>query len=190
GHLSRWLAANGAASVIGSDPSALMLERAVRQTRDPVVSYRRAALEALDLPAGSAERVVRSAALHYLADFARMAATVHAALVPGGDFVFSVEHPIYAARAEPEWVDTADGERAFAITGYSTEGRRVTNWIAEGVVKYHRTIATMLNTLRAAGFEFTALDEWRPTSAELEQRPDWHDELHRPMFLLVALHRP
>jgi 2-polyprenyl-3-methyl-5-hydroxy-6-metoxy-1,4-benzoquinol methylase len=190
GQLSRWMAEQGGQSVHGYDLSEKMLERAVRETRSPAVKYDRADLETLKLKPHSAELVVSSMALHYLHDFERVATTVYDALMPNGDFVFSVEHPIYAARAEPEWIETANGERAFAITGYSVEGKRVTNWIADGVVKYHRTIATMLNTLHDIGFEFVALNEWRPTAAELEKRPDWQDELHRPMFLLVSVHKP
>lgn len=190
GQLSRWMAENGARSVAGYDLSERMLERAVRETPADAVRYTRADLDTLVLEPRSADLVVSSMALHYVADFARIVAEVHAALVPGGNFVFSVEHPIYAARAEPEWAGAGDGGRAFAITGYSMEGRRVTNWIADGVAKYHRTIATMLNTLLAAGFALVALNEWRPTEAELARRPDWQDELHRPMFLLVAVRKP
>lgn len=190
GQLSRWFAEEGAASVLGYDLSEKMLDRAVRETRSPVVRYARADLDSLELTPGSADLVVSSMALHYVDDFHRIVANVFDSLGAGGDFVFSVEHPVYAARAEPEWVDGADGERAFAITNYSVEGRRVTNWIADGVVKYHRTIATMLNTLHAVGFAFTGLNEWRPTEADLAARPDWQDELHRPMFLIVAMHKP
>jgi len=191
GHLSRWLAAAGAADVLGIDLSENMLAAARTTTAQPAVRYERADLETLVLPKGSADLVVSSLALHYIADFTRIAEMVAAALVPGGDFVFSVEHPVYSARAVPEWVAAADGRQAFAIADYSVEGARRTNWIVDGVVKYHRTIATLLNALAAAGFAFRALDEWRPTEAELDAHPDWREtELTRPMFLLIAVEKP
>jgi 2-polyprenyl-3-methyl-5-hydroxy-6-metoxy-1,4-benzoquinol methylase len=191
GQLSRWAANEGAASVLGIDLSEKMLERAVAETGDPSVTYRRGDLERLALEALSFELVASSMAFHYVDDFARLARTIYDALVPDGDLVFSVEHPIYAARAEPEWVTAADGRQAFAIADYAIEGRRVTNWVTDGVVKFHRSIATMLNALRTAGFAFVALDEWKPSGDQLLAHPEWRDtELTRPMFLLVSHHKP
>lgn len=191
GHLSRWLAAEGARSVVGYDLSEKMLASARAATNDPSVEYRRADLETLVLDQGSADLVVSSMTLHYLADFARVAAMLHQAIAAGGDLVFSVEHPVYAARAVPEWVEADDGRQSFAIVDYSLEGPRKTDWIVDGVVKYHRTIATMLNTLTDAGFSYRAMDEWRPSPAQLSANPEWHGtELTRPMFLLIAVHKP
>ncbi len=191
GQLSRWLGNEGAESVLGIDLSEKMLARAVAETTNPAVTYRRGNLDELELEPRSADLIVSSMALHYVEDFARIAATMFAALAPGGQLVFSVEHPIYAARAEPEWVTAADGRQAFAIADYLIEGKRVTNWIVDGVVKYHRTIGTMLNTLTAAGFAYGALDEWRPTEAQLAAHPEWRDtELTRPMFILFSMTKP
>jgi SAM-dependent methyltransferase len=191
GHLSRWLAEAGAADVLGLDLSENMLAAARAATRDPAVHFERADLDTLVLPPVSADLVVSSLTLHYVADFARIVSVVHDGLVPGGNFVFSVEHPIYAARAVPEWVTAADGRQAFAIADYGIEGARRTNWIVDGVVKYHRSIATMLNDLRAAGFAFRAMDEWRPSPEQLSAHPEWREtELTRPMFLLIAVTRP
>jgi 2-polyprenyl-3-methyl-5-hydroxy-6-metoxy-1,4-benzoquinol methylase len=187
GQLSRWCADEGAASVTGIDLSEKMLARAREETRSDAVTYRRADLDALTLPAQSADLVVSSMALHYVADFDRLVRTVGDALVPGGDFVFSVEHPIYSARAEPEWTKTADGRQAFALIDYAVEGKRVTDWIVPGVVKYHRTIATMLNTLIDAGFAYRRMDEFRPSEEQLGAHPDWREtELVRPIFLIIA----
>lgn len=191
GHLSRWLAAHGARSVLGLDLSAKMLADATAATTDPAIEYRRADLDALVLEPASADLVVSSLTLHYVADFDRLVRMLHAALVPGGDLVFSVEHPVYSARAVPEWVRDDDGHQAFAITDYSVEGARRSNWIVDGVVKYHRTIGTMLNTLVAAGFIYRGIDEWRPSKTQLEVNPDWRDtEMVRPMFLIIAVHKP
>jgi 2-polyprenyl-3-methyl-5-hydroxy-6-metoxy-1,4-benzoquinol methylase len=190
GQLSRWLGEQGAASVLGIDLSEKMLARAVGETTARQVTYRRGDLDELVLPRSGADLIVSSMALHYVADFGRIVRTMFDALVPGGQLVFSVEHPIYAARAEPEWVVAADGRPAFAIADYNVEGRRVTNWIVDGVVKYHRTIGTMLNTLVGTGFVYDAVTEWRPSEAELAAHPDWRQtELTRPMFLLIGMHK-
>lgn len=190
GQLSRWCADEGAASVTGVDLSGKMLARARAQTQSAAVTYRQADLDTLTLEPQSADLVVSSLALHYVADFGRIVRTIAEALVPGGDFVFSVEHPIYSARAEPEWTQTADGRTAFALVDYAVEGRRVTDWIVPGVVKYHRTIATMLNALTDAGFAYRRMDEFRPSEEQLLAHPDWRQtELVRPIFLIVAVRR-
>ncbi len=191
GQLTRWLAAEGAREVLAFDLSASMLARAKAETSSLVVRYVRADLDGLTLESHSADLVVSSMTLHYLEDLDRLAKMLFAALVPGGRLVFSVEHPIYAARAEPEWVTAADGRLAFAIADYGIEGRRVTNWIVDGIVKYHRTLGTMLNTLTSAGFTYGMVDEWTPSEAQLAAHPDWRDtELTRPMFLLVSVNKP
>jgi SAM-dependent methyltransferase len=168
-----------------------MLARATAETASPAVTYRRADLDELTLDREGADLIVSSMALHYVEDFARIAQVMFDALVPGGQLVFSVEHPIYAARAEPEWVTAADGRQAFAIADYGVEGRRSTSWIVDGVVKYHRTIGTMLNTLCGQGFAYVAVDEWTPSAEQFAAHPEWRDtELTRPMFLLIAVAKP
>ncbi len=191
GQLSRWLGDEGAASVLGIDLSEKMLDRARAETINAAVTYQRGNLDELVLAPGSADLIVSSMAFHYIEDFDRLARMLFAALSPGGQLVYSVEHPIYAARAEPEWVTAADGRQAFAIADYGIEGRRVTNWIVDGVVKYHRTIGTMLNSLTAAGFAYGKVDEWVPSEEQFLAHPEWRDtELTRPMFLLFSLTKP
>jgi 2-polyprenyl-3-methyl-5-hydroxy-6-metoxy-1,4-benzoquinol methylase len=191
GQLCRWLAAEGASSVLGIDLSEKMLDRAKAETKSPAVTYRRADLETLTLEPESAELIVSSMAFHYIEDFSRLARLLFDALAPRGHLVFSVEHPIYAARAEPEWVAAADGRQAFAIADYGIEGRKVTHWVVDGVVKYHRTIGTMLNTLHESGFAYRAVTEWTPSEEQLAAHPGWRDtELTRPMFVLMALTKP
>lgn len=191
GQLSRWLGDAGAASVLGIDLSEKMLARAVAETTNPAIIYARGNLDELVLASESADLIVSSMALHYVEDFDRISQMLFDTLAPDGQLVFSVEHPIYAARAEPEWVAAADGRQAFAIADYLIEGRRVTNWIVDGIVKFHRTIGTMLNILVDAGFEYGAVDEWKPSDTQFAAHPEWRTtELTRPMFLLMSLTKP
>lgn len=191
GHLARWLAEHGAARVLAFDLSEKMLAQARGEGHTTTIDYQRADLDEIVLEPGSADLVVSSMTLHYLSDFDRIVGQMAGALVPGGRLVFSVEHPIYAARSTPEWVRAEDGRMAFAISDYGIEGKRVTNWIVDGVVKYHRSIATMVNSLVRAGLAVVALDEWRPSPAELDLHPEWRDtELTRPMFLIMSFEKP
>lgn len=189
GWFCRWAREAGAAAVLGLDLSQKMLDRARAETHDPAIAYRRADLDNLDLPKAAFDLAYSSLALHYVEDVAPLMATVYAALVPGGRFVFSIEHPIYMAPARPDWLEIADGRKVWPLDGYGREGRRTTDWHAPGVVKFHRTLATTLNLLIEAGFAIRRLEEWRPSEAQLREEPALAAELDRPTFALISAAR-
>src|SRR5690606_32315156 len=108
----------------------------------------------------------------------------------GGMLVFSVEHPIFTAPIHPDWIETADGRQVWPLDRYLDEGPRVTNWLTDGVIKQHRTIATYVNLLLQAGFTLQHLDEWAPSEAQIAAEPSGAVERERPPFLLVACRRP
>jgi SAM-dependent methyltransferase len=190
GWFVRWAAAEGAASVLGLDLSTNMLDRARADTPAGLpVTYQQVDLDQLVLEPGAYDLAYSSLTLHYLADLPRFLGVVHDGLAPGGAFVFSAEHPIATAPSHPDFVDGPGGGRVWPLDGYLDEGPFVTDWLAEGVRKQHRTIATSVNTLIAAGFVIDRLEEWSPSVAQVEARPEWADDRHRPYFLLVAAHR-
>ena len=177
----------GAASVLGVDLSERMLARAVEATADPAIVYRRGAIEDMAFAAGSFDVVLSSLALHYVERFDVVCQRVAECLVDGGGFVLSVEHPIFTARAEQDWWRGADGTPLhWPVDGYQDEGARRTSWLAENVVKYHRTLATWINELIAAGFRIDRLAEPSPPAAAIAERPELRHELRRPMFLMIA----
>jgi SAM-dependent methyltransferase len=178
----------GAAKVTGFDVSDKMLARA-RETSDGVIAYQRADLETLTLPAGSADLVYSSLALHYLANLEHLMTEVHRALMPGGRLVFSVEHPMYTAPGHPDWSRDADGRFAWPVNRYFEQGERSTDWLAKGVIKQHRTVAGYLNLLLRLGFTLDRIEEWGATAAEVAAHPDWAGADERPSFLLVSARR-
>ncbi len=113
-------------------------------------------------------------------------AAVHRSLVPGGYLVFSVEHPIFTAPTAPGWTADAAGRKTWPVDGYLDEGPRSTDWLAKGVIKQHRTIATYVSLLLRAGFTLSHLEEWGPTAEQIAARPNLADEHQRPPFLLLA----
>jgi len=189
GLFSRWARAQGAKDVLGLDLSEKMLARARAESTDAAITYERADLDELSLPKARFDLAYSSLALHYVSDAARLFATVHQALVPGGTFVFSTEHPIYMAPTHPGWSIDAAGRKIWPVDRYLVEGPRSTDWFAKGVVKHHRTLGTTLNLLIKAGFVIGHVEEFCPTEAQIEARPELAEELERPMFLLVQARR-
>ena len=189
GWFCRWAEAQGAAQVLGLDVSQNMLDRARATTPAGRITYQRADLENLTLPAAAYDFAYSSLTLHYIERLPELFAAIYRALTPGGHFVFSAEHPIYTAPAQPGFVQDATGRRVWPLNQYAVEGPRTTDWLAKGVIKQHRTLGTYLNQLIAAGFTITRVQEWAPTAEQLAAQPALDEERDRPMMVLVAATR-
>jgi SAM-dependent methyltransferase len=189
GWFCRWAGDAGAQCVLGLDVSKSMLAAARVQNSGLAITYDCVDLEHLSLPSASFDLAYSSLALHYVADFAAVVKCVHDSLVDGGRFVFSIEHPIYMASRAPQWLMHASGRASWPVDGYCREGPRTTNWLADGVVKQHRTIATTLNTLIRAGFVLRHVQEFGPSQDQVAALPELKLELERPMFLIVSAQR-
>jgi SAM-dependent methyltransferase len=189
GDFARLARARGAAAVTGVDISERMLAEAALRTRDPAIVYVRSPIETYD-PARTFDLVVSSLALHYVADYARVARRVFAALEPGGRFLFSVEHPMCTAHPAG-WVKDGEGTALhWPVDRYGSEGPRATTWFVDGVVKHHRTVETYVGGLLAAGFALAHLGEPGPTPEALAARPALAKEMRRPPFLVLMAVRP
>jgi ubiquinone/menaquinone biosynthesis C-methylase UbiE len=190
GWLCRWAREAGAEQVLGIDMSSNMLAKAQEFPKDSGITYIQGDLEALELQPITYDVVLSSLALHYLKNLPALIAQVYERLKPGGTFVFCVEHPIFTAPRKPEFIEDTDGNVSWPVNQYLMEGSRITHWFAEGVVKQHRTIATYVTILLDTGFVLSAIDEWGPTTAQIEKWPDWFKSRERPIFLIVKATKP
>lgn len=186
GWFSRWAKEAGAAEVVGMDLSENMLARARAEGGAPVITYIKADMEGLSLREAAFDLVYSSLALHYVEKLDELMATVHQSLKPGGALVVSVEHPMMTAPAHAVWSVDGAGSKAWPVNNYLDEGPRKTNWLAKGVIKQHRTMATYLNMLSRLGFDIAHIEEWGPTREQIAARPDFAPERERPPFLLLA----
>ncbi len=177
---------HGAAAVTGVDISEKMLAVARKKTGAGNVSYIHAAMEDVDFPDGSFDVVLSSLALHYVASFTDMARKIYRWLAPGGDFVFSIEHPIFTAYGNQDWYRDAEGNILhFPVDNYFFEGVREAVFLGERVTKYHHTLTTVLDGLLACGFTLRRVVEPQPPARMLDME-GMRDELRRPMMLLTA----
>lgn len=191
GWFCQWAAAAGAEQVLGIDLSEKMLASARAATAHAHVHYERQDLDELVLPPLAFDVAYSSLTLHYLAHLDDFLAAVATAVVPGGSFVCSVEHPVFTAPSQPAFVDgpRGHGHPVWPLDGYFAEGARTTDWLAPGVVKQHRTVGTYLTALLEAGFALTSFVEWQPSAADLAAHPEWAVEAERPSFLLLGATR-
>lgn len=219
GWLARWLIQQGAKAVTGVEISEMMIARAeelgknlkmegVNNLHDRI-RYIRADLEnveLIDLPIeanGTSplayDLVVSQLALHYIttSSLSRLLGQVFSVLLPGGKFVFSVEHPIFMAptTTTPEWisvkidenqkasflasemgtsesVDRGQFKKAWPLEGYSKECERRREWFDQIVLKQHRMLGTWVKLLVETGFIIEVLEEWTPTNEQLQEDQD------------------
>lgn len=187
GRLAFYLAEVGAAEVIGIDVSERMIGLAGSERAHPRVTYLREAIEDVAFPPDRFELVVSSLAFRYVEDYPELVRRVASWLATGGVLVYSTEHPVYTARDPADgWVLDDEGERIhWALDAYAEEGLREQRWFVDGVRKYHRTVATLLNGLVDAGLSVERVLEPVPSADALRRRPEWVHERRRPPFLLV-----
>jgi ubiquinone/menaquinone biosynthesis C-methylase UbiE len=187
GGFAHWLVDEGAESVLGIDPSANMLA-AARENPRPEIEFRQAFVEELELYESQFDLVVSSLMFHYIEDLTPVFEKIHSWLREGGSLVFSIEHPIAAAiqGKRTGWLKDDQGERiGWEVTDYSSEGERVSRWIVDDVVKYHRTIATMMNILADSGFRIDQGSEAHASPDNEALDPGLLEERMRPPFLFV-----
>lgn len=177
---------NGADSVLGIDISRRMLETAEQKNYDEKIDYRCAAMEDLRFPEETFDVVLSSLAFHYVKDFEPLVRNISSWLKNGGQFVFSVEHPVFTAFGTQDWYYDKEGNILhFPVDNYYYEGMREAVFLGEKVIKYHRTLTTYLNTLLQNGFTLRHIIEPAPPE-EMMDIPGMKDEMRRPMMLLVS----
>lgn len=178
---------HGARQAVGVDISEKMLMEARRKNTFQNVEYIKCAMEDIAFEPEAFDCVISSLAFHYLVSFEEIVKKIADCLVPGGNFVFSVEHPVFTAYGTQDWIYDAEGNiDHFPVDHYFMEGKRDAVFLGEPVVKYHKTLTTYLNTLLNHGFMITGIEEPQPPARMLAEVPGMKEELRRPMMLIVA----
>ena len=73
------------------------------------------------------------------------------------------------------------------IADYSVDGKRESTWFVDGVVKYHRTFSSLVNSLVGTGFRIERFLEPIADAATRELHPQYAKDTHKPDFLLVRV---
>lgn len=178
--------AKGAASYVGLDGSAGMIEVARRGSIDERMRFIHGDIEEFDLGVGQFDVVISRMALHYVEELAAVFDGVHRALDEHGRLVVSVVHPVITSHDNP-----SDGPRtSWMVDSYFDRGARERTWFGSSVVWQHRTVEDYVRLITDHGFRLDVLSECEP-SAELLAADT--DELARrrrvPLVLLLGATR-
>jgi SAM-dependent methyltransferase len=186
GHVARYVRKMGAAEVLGIDISDRMIEAARQATDDPAILYAVKAMQDLEPTPNRFDVVVSSMALQYIDDYETVVQAVAQSLAIGGSFLFSIEHPIFTSLLQG-WVLDAAGKRLhWPVDRYHDESERRYTWFVDNVQKYHRTVATYLNTLTDNGLTIRRVLEPEAQPEFLAERPGLADESRRPPLMVVS----
>lgn len=177
----------GAAKVDGIDVSKNMVELAQQTYTHPNLTFMQAAIEHVEFKSQSYDLITSSLALHYVQDFDAAVAKISYALAPQGIFLFSINHPIASANlSDDDWLKDEQGNPQYLkVHRYHDEGKRQVNWLVGGVTMYHRTLATIINTLINHGLHIDEIAESAPTAQAIEKMPSLKKELERPSFIFI-----
>jgi ubiquinone/menaquinone biosynthesis C-methylase UbiE len=191
GELCRRIKTLGAKSVIGVDISSKMLELAKQEAMDGI-SFLNIAMEDLEFKAETFDLVVSSLAFHYIKDIQELFQKTHHWLKPEGILLFSIEHPISTSSQgiHHGWIKDSSGKKLYwPLDCYQQEGIRESHWFVEGVIKYHRTLSTLMNSLLNSGFTIRAVEE--PVASEADEKiwPVLKEARRRPPFLIIKATR-
>lgn len=121
------------------------------------------------------------------ADYPAFVKNIRCWPAPGGDFAFSVEHPVFTAYGTQDY--GPNGEILhFPPDNHYYEGEREALFLGDKALKYHRPPATYINTLLEEGFAVRRGVEPQPPESMLGL-PGMKVEMRRPMVLLVSARR-
>lgn len=175
----------GAERVIGVDISQKMLEQA-KKTTSKRIEYHQSALEDIKFATNSFDIIISSLTFHYIKSWTQMVIKIKNFLRQNGEFIFSIEHPIFTAAGHETWfVDEKGKKLHWPVDNYFAEGLRTSNFLGEKVIKYHKTLMTYINTLIKHGFKIENIIEPKPQSHLLKTIEGMKDELRRPMMLII-----
>ncbi|MCM3388863.1 class I SAM-dependent methyltransferase [Ureibacillus chungkukjangi] len=188
GAFAKYCVEKGAAKVVAVDISKNMIEKARKENLHEKIDYLCSPIEELDLHNQTFDIIVSSLAIHYIEDYPKLIDKIKSLLIANGEFVFSTEHPLVTARKEviSNWVRDSEGNKLhWAVDHYKQEGKREGYWYVNGVVKYHRTVSTLINTLIEKGLTLERIIEPTSISGGIELRPKLIDEERRPSFIVI-----
>lgn len=132
--------------------------------------------------------VFSSLAFHYVEDFDKLIKDIAGHMNKGGILLFSQEHPIVTSCTIADKNKTKlemDGKLYYLFSDYNNEGERSKDWNVSGVIKYHRTFKTTINTLVKNNFEIVCIDESSPRPEAVEKVEKYKYQKDRPFFLFV-----
>lgn len=187
GGMSRYFIKQGAKRVLAIDISKNMITEAKKYKIDKI-EYRVLSMDKLNSIDEKFDLVFSSLAFHYVKNFEKLIKNISNLLKKDGILLFSQEHPLLTSTIPndkfPKYYEV-NKKRYYILADYQRETQRVTYWLDFSVVKYHRMLETVVNSICKFGMELIELKPSKPSQKALKLLPKLSKEFERPMYLFV-----
>jgi SAM-dependent methyltransferase len=186
GQISRLAAAGGAVRVVGIDPTAAQVAQAAVRAGGP--TYARAFANAIPLADATVDAVVACLVFEHITDLDTAIGEVARVLVPGGRFLFFLNHPLLQT-PNSGWVDDQvldPPEQYWRIGDYLYEDETIEE-IEKGVHLpfVHRPLSRYVNALAAAGLTLQRMEEPAPPPGFLAKAAEYAAAASIPRLLFL-----
>lgn len=189
GDMDKYFIKRGAKRVLATDISSNMINTAKEENADKNIEYKVLSMENLSQITEKFDIVYSSLAFHYIEDFDKLISDIYSLLTPNGILVFSQESPINTATSKQsaDHVNKLekDGKTYYLLNGYCKEGEINVLWNDVMVTKYHRTYATLVNTLIKNNFKILDMIDSYATEDAIKLCPKLKRQEDKPYFTFV-----
>lgn len=187
GGMSRYFIKQGAKKVLAIDISKNMIAEAKKHNSNKI-EYQVLSMNKLNQIDEKFDIVFSSLAFHYVKNFQKLMQNISRLLNKNGLLIYSQEHPMLTSTIKndifPKYYEV-DKKRYYILADYQKETKRVADWLDTKVIKYHRTLETVVNTIVTSGLQIVELKPSKPSKKALELLPKLSKEFERPMYLFV-----
>lgn len=189
GDMDKYFIDCGAKYVLATDISQNMINVAKTVNASEKINYQVLKMEDLNKISQKFDIVYSSLAFHYIEDFNKLLCDINNHLNTNGILIFSQESPInMAASKEAEGKPNKmeiDGKQYHLVHGYCKEGKREVWWNDTFVTKYHRTYATLVNSLIKNNFEIIEIKDSYASPEAIALCPKYAHQIDKPYFTFV-----
>lgn len=189
GDMDKYFIEKGAKYVLATDISENMINVAKTINASNNIDYRVLKMEDISTLSQKFDIVYSSLAFHYIENFDKLLKDIYSLLNPNGILVFSQESPINMATSKTEKNEKnkieINGKQYHLLSGYCKEGERKVFWNDTFVTKYHRTYATLVNTLIKNNFEIIEIKDSYASPEAIAQCPKYKYQIDKPYFTYI-----
>lgn len=188
GGMSKYFIEQGAKSVLAIDLSSNMLNEAREKNSDENITYVLLGMEDISKIEGKFDMVFSSLAFHYVQDYDKLVADIYNLLDNDGILLYSQEHPMATAPKYHKEMKSSifiDDKRYYVISDYNDNGERKLFWNVDGVIKYHRNISSIINTLIKNKYKLLEVKESIASKEAIELNKKYENQMDRPYFLYI-----
>ncbi|MBA2173722.1 class I SAM-dependent methyltransferase [Halobacillus locisalis] len=174
----------GASYYEGVEGSRNMVQKAEGNLGESNVAIVHTPIEEWQSRKESFDIVVSRMVFHYIENLPLVFRKVYESMKEGGQFVFSVQHPVLTSSMESA---AKSGKRSsWLVDDYFRSGERQEPWLEEEVTKYHRTMEQYFQLIKQAGFAVEDLRECEPRREYFKKDEEYDRRQRIPLFLLFA----